>query len=71
MKKINMPYEVLIGLRYLCAKRKQTVISVISAISIAGVAVGVAALIIVLAVMTGFEMDLRNKILGTNSHIVV
>ncbi len=71
MKKINMPYEVLIGLRYLRAKRKQTVISVISAISIAGVAVGVAALIIVLAVMTGFEMDLRNKILGTNSHIVV
>ena len=71
MKKMKIPYEVLIGLRYLSAKRKQTVISVISAISIAGVAVGVAALIIVLAVMTGFEMDLRNKILGTNSHIVV
>ncbi|MEW5801862.1 MAG: lipoprotein-releasing ABC transporter permease subunit [bacterium] len=66
-----MPYELLIGLRYLRAKRKQTVISVISIISICGVALGVMALIIVLAVMSGFEMDLRDKILGTNSHIVV
>ena len=68
---MNMPYELLIGLRYLRAKRKQTVISVISIISVAGVALGVMALIIVLAVMSGFEMDLRDKILGTNSHIVV
>jgi len=68
---MNMPYELMIGLRYLRAKRKQTVISVISIISIAGVALGVMALIIVLAVMSGFEMDLRDKILGTNSHIVV
>ncbi|MEW6378874.1 MAG: lipoprotein-releasing ABC transporter permease subunit [bacterium] len=66
-----MPYELMIGLRYLKAKRKQTVISVISIISIGGVALGVMALIIVLAVMSGFEMDLRDKILGTNSHIVV
>ncbi|MGA1875302.1 MAG: lipoprotein-releasing ABC transporter permease subunit [bacterium] len=66
-----MPYELFIGLRYLRAKRKQTVISIITIISILGVAVGVAALIIVLAVMTGFEMDLRDKILGTNSHIMV
>jgi len=68
---MNMPYELLIGLRYLRAKRKQTVISIISIISIGGVALGVTALIIVLAVMSGFEMDLRDKILGTNSHIVV
>lgn len=68
---MNIPFELFIGLRYLRAKRKQTVISVISAISIMGVAVGVAALIIVLAVMTGFQKDLRDKILGTNSHIVV
>lgn len=46
-------------------------ISVITGISIFGVTLGVAALIIVLAVMTGFEEDLRNKILGTNSHIVL
>lgn len=68
---MNMPYELLIGLRYLRAKRKQTVISIISVISVAGVALGVMALIIVLAVMSGFEMDLRDKILGTNAHIVV
>jgi len=68
---MNMPYELLIGLRYLRAKRKQTVISIISIISVCGVALGVMALIIVLAVMSGFEMDLRDKILGTNSHIVI
>ena len=66
-----MKYELFIGLRYLRAKRKQTFISVISVISVGGVALGVAALIIVLAVMTGFESDLRGKILGTNSHVVV
>ncbi len=66
-----MSYELWISLRYLKAKRKQTFISVISVISIAGVALGVMALIIVLAVMSGFEGELRNKILGTNSHIVI
>ncbi|MGA1868660.1 MAG: lipoprotein-releasing ABC transporter permease subunit [bacterium] len=71
MHLLNIPYEVTIGLRYLRAKRKQTVISIITLISILGVALGVAALIIVLAVMSGFEMDLRDKILGTNAHIVI
>ncbi|MBI5789624.1 MAG: lipoprotein-releasing ABC transporter permease subunit [Candidatus Schekmanbacteria bacterium] len=66
-----LPYELFISLRYLKAKRKQTFISVISLISIAGVALGVAALIIVLAVMSGFEGNLRDKILGTNSHLVI
>src|SRR5512142_819248 len=66
-----MPYELFIGLRYLKAKRKATFISIITVISTAGVALGVAALIIVLAVMTGFEEDLKEKILGTNAHIVV
>ncbi len=66
-----MPYELFIGLRYLKAKRKSTFISIITVISTAGVALGVMALIIVLAVMTGFEEDLTNKILGTNAHIVV
>ena len=66
-----VPYEIFIGLRYLKAKRKQTFISIITFISIAGVMVGVMALIVVLAVMTGFQEDLRDKILGTNSHIVI
>jgi len=68
---MSPPYEVFIGLRYLKAKRKQTFISIITFISIAGVMVGVMALIVVLAVMTGFQEDLRDKILGTNSHIVI
>jgi len=66
-----MPYEIFIGLRYLKAKRKAAFISIITVISTAGVALGVMALIIVLAVMTGFEEDLKDKILGTNAHIVV
>lgn len=67
----NIPYELFISLRYLSAKRKQTFISVISFISISGVAIGVMALIIVLGVMTGFSDDLRNKILGAKSHLVI
>jgi lipoprotein-releasing system permease protein len=66
-----MPYELFISLRYLKAKRRSAFISIITLISTAGVALGVMALIIVLAVMTGFEMDLKDKILGTNAHIVV
>ena len=66
-----MSYELFVGLRYLKAKRKSTFISIITVISTAGVALGVMALIIVLAVMTGFEEDLTEKILGTNAHIVV
>lgn len=66
-----MPFELSIGLRYLKAKRKSTFISIITFISTAGVTLGVMALIIVLAVMTGFEEDLKEKILGTNAHVVV
>lgn len=66
-----MSYELFIGLRYLKAKRKQTFISIITLISITGVAIGVMALILVLGVMTGFSDDLREKILGTNSHLVI
>jgi lipoprotein-releasing system permease protein len=66
-----MSYEFLIGLRYLRSKRKSTSISIITFISMAGVALGVMALIVVLAVMTGFEEDLKEKILGTNAHVVV
>ncbi|CAG1065026.1 Lipoprotein-releasing system transmembrane protein LolE [uncultured bacterium] len=66
-----MAYELFIGLRYLKAKRKQTFISVITFISILGITVGVTALIIVLSVMTGFEENLREKILGINANVVV
>lgn len=66
-----MSYELFVSLRYLRAKRKQVFVSIITFISIAGIFLGVAALIIVLAVMNGFENDLRNKILGINSHIVL
>jgi len=69
--KRNIPYELFISLRYLKAKRRQTFISVISFISISGVAIGVMALIIVLGVMTGFSDDLRDKILGVKSHLVI
>jgi len=66
-----MSYEFFISLRYLKAKRKQAFISLITWISIGGVAVGVTALIVVISVMSGMQEDLRNKILGTNSHVVV
>ena len=66
-----MSYELLIGLRYLRARRKQIFVSIITFISIAGIFLGVAALIIVIAVMNGFETDLRTKILGINSHVIV
>ncbi|MCK9295522.1 MAG: lipoprotein-releasing ABC transporter permease subunit [Desulfobulbaceae bacterium] len=66
-----MSFETFICFRYLKAKRKQGFISLITFISVAGVAVGVMALIVVLAVMAGFTSELRNKILGVNSHIVV
>ncbi|UCG13746.1 MAG: lipoprotein-releasing ABC transporter permease subunit [Deltaproteobacteria bacterium] len=66
-----MSYEMFIGLRYLKAKRKQTFVSLITLISIAGVVVGVTALIVVLAVMNGFKEDLREKILGVTSHVVI
>jgi lipoprotein-releasing system permease protein len=64
-----MPYEFFISRRYLRAKRKQVFVSIITFISIFGIFLGVAALIIVLAVMNGFEADLRTKILGIKSHI--
>ncbi len=63
--------ELFIAFRYLLAKRKQIFISLITMISIAGVALGVAALIVVMSVMSGFETELKSRILGNNAHIVV
>ncbi|MDY6943661.1 MAG: lipoprotein-releasing ABC transporter permease subunit [Pseudomonadota bacterium] len=65
------PYEVYIGLRYTRAKRSNHFISFISMTSMAGVALGVTALIVVLSVMNGFEAELRERILGMTSHINV
>ena len=66
-----MNFELFVSLRYLRAKRKQTFISVISFISIAGVTLGVGALILVLAVMTGFHDGVRQQILGNIPHVLV
>jgi lipoprotein-releasing system permease protein len=65
-----MRFELFVALRYLFARRKQTFISVISVISVLGVALGVASLIVVLGVMNGFTVDMREKILGVNAHVI-
>ena len=64
-------YELLVGLRYTRAKRRNHFISFISAISMAGIALGVAALIVVLSVMNGFQKELRTRILGVASHVQI
>ena len=66
-----MKYEFFIGLRYLSSRRKQKFTSIIGFISVLGVFIGVMALNVVLAVMGGFEEELRDKILGVSSHVVV
>ena len=66
-----MGYEIFIGRRYLRAKQKQAFISLITLLSIAGVAVGVMALIVVISVMTGFEADLKSRILGGQPQVMI
>jgi lipoprotein-releasing system permease protein len=66
-----MSFELFVALRYLLARRKQAFISLISLISTLGVAVGVAALIIALALMTGLQGELRDRILGSTAHMYV
>jgi len=68
---MNVPFELHIALRYLLARRKQAFISVISLISALGVTVGVMALVIALALMTGLQQELRDRILGSQPHIFV
>ncbi len=68
---MTLPVEYFIGLKYLLAKRKQTFISIITVISVSGVAIGVMALIIVLAVMNGFEREVKDRILGATAHVHV
>jgi lipoprotein-releasing system permease protein len=68
---VDVPFELHVAFRYLVAKRKQAFISVISLISTLGVSVGVMAVIIALAVMTGLQQELRDRILGSQPHIYV
>ncbi len=66
-----LPYELLIGLRYTRAKRRNHFISFISMTSMGGIALGVMALIVVLSVMNGFQEELRGRILGVASHLEI
>lgn len=66
-----MNYELFVARRYLTAKRKQAFISVITFISILGITIGVMALIIAIALITGFQSDVQDKVLGSTSHIMV
>jgi lipoprotein-releasing system permease protein len=64
-----MKFELFVAFRYLKARRKQAMVSVISAISTVGIAAGVMALVIALALSTGFREDIQNKIVGATSHV--
>ena len=66
-----LPYELLVGLRYTHAKRRNHFISFISVVSMAGIALGVMALIVVLSVMNGFQQELRTRILGVAAHLEI
>ena len=66
-----LPYQLFIALRYLKSRKRHKGISFNTVISTGGVAVGVMALLVVLAVMTGFHEDLQKKILGVSAHVVV
>src|SRR5919204_5293500 len=68
---MNLPFELFVATRYLLARRKQAFISLISFISILGVMVGVMALLIALALMTGLQGELRDRIVGSAAHVYV
>jgi lipoprotein-releasing system permease protein len=68
---MNIPFELHVAVRYLLAKRKQASVSISSYISVLGVSVGVTAVIIALALMTGLQTELRERVLGANPHIYV
>jgi lipoprotein-releasing system permease protein len=68
---MTVSFELFVALRYLLARRKQAFISLISLISVLGVAVGVMALLIALALMTGLQGELRDRIVGSAAHVYV
>ncbi len=66
-----MRYELWLSLRYLFARRRERFVSIIAVLSIGGVALGVMALLVVLSVMSGFDHDLKEKLVGANAHLTV
>ena len=68
---MDLPFELFVALRYLLAKRKQAFISLISMISAVGVMVGVMAVLIALALMTGLQAELRDRLVGSAAHVYV
>src|SRR5215210_7205246 len=68
---MDLPFELFVATRYLLARRKQAFISVISLISALGVTVGVMAVLIALALMTGLQGELRDRIVGSAAHVYV
>src|SRR5580692_7531869 len=66
-----MRFELFIAMRYLRAKRRQAVVGVITAISVVGVAAGVASLIIALAITNGMRRDLQEKLVGSTAHVML
>ena len=68
---MKLPFELYVATRYLLARRKQASIASTSLISVAGVTVGVAALIIALALMTGLQREMRDRIVGSQAHVYV
>jgi lipoprotein-releasing system permease protein len=69
--RVDLPFELFVAVRYLLARRKQAFISLISLISVLGVAVGVMALLIALALMTGLQGELRDRLVGSTAHVYV
>jgi lipoprotein-releasing system permease protein len=68
---VDLPFELFVAVRYLLARRKQAFISLISLISMLGVCVGVMALLIALALMTGLQGELRDRLVGSTAHVYV
>lgn len=66
-----VPFELYVAMRYLLARRKQAFISLISLISTLGVTLGVMALVVALALMTGLQQELRDRITGSEAHVYV
>ena len=66
-----MSYELWLGVRYLVRRRRERFVSVIALLSIGGVALGVMAMLVVLAVMSGFDHDLKEKLVATNAHLTL
>ena len=66
-----MNWKLFVALRYFARRRKERFISVVSGISVLGVIVGVAALIVVISIMTGFDIEIKEKIIGTYSHMIL